>query len=167
MATTTIHVREIRPSEDEAREMDALGVQAFTDVPVHRIMFPRGEETRAEELRWRSERFYTNIASPGKRFVVAVEETMSEGGSSRSEIIGWAMWTPDFQPGPDKSEEEREQEWQDRMEGLPDIMDKQAYRSIVEGFGELQKQWLDGDDPRSYWGEVASVVPVRPNGKFD
>jgi len=159
--TTTIHIREIRPSGKEASEMDSLGLQAFTDVPIHRIMFPTGEETREEERRWRSQRFRTSVKNPAKRFVVAVEETVMEDGSSRTEMVGWAMWTPVAQPEVEKSEEEREEEWRERMDAWPDVMDKEAYRRILEGFRELQRLWLDGDDLRGYWGKVLSIVRVR------
>ncbi|KAB5563587.1 acyl-CoA N-acyltransferase [Coniochaeta sp. 2T2.1] len=154
--TTTIHIREIRPSVSEADEMDALGLQAFTNVAVHRVMFPKGEETKDEELRFRSQRFRNSLKDPSKRFVAAVEET-----ESRSTIIGWARWTPSLEPEPAKSQEEKDKDMQEKMKSWPDAMDKEAYRKILDGFDELDRQWLAGDDPRNYW--VLDVLAVHPD----
>ncbi|OIW35338.1 acyl-CoA N-acyltransferase [Coniochaeta ligniaria NRRL 30616] len=158
---TTIHIREIRPSEKEAREMESLGLQAFTNVAMHSALFPRGEESREEQLRWRSQRFRTNLQNPMKHFVVAVEETEMDDGTSKDQIIGWAQWAaPPAVPQPEKSEEEKAKEMQEKMRSWPDAMDKEAYKKILEGFAELDKQWLAGDDPTNYW--VLDVLAVHP-----
>jgi hypothetical protein len=155
MMATTVHIREIRPSDDEAREMESLGRQAFTNVAMHRVIFPRGEETREEELRWRSQRFRTNLKNPTKRFVIAVEEMVLSDGTSKDQIIGWAQWTvPSGVPEPEKSEEAKAKEMQEKMNAWPDAMDKEAYKKILEGFIELERQWLAGDDASNYWGEI-------------
>ncbi len=154
-----IHIREIRPSDEEGREMESLGLQAFTDVAMHKVLFPKGEETREVELGWRSQRFWTNLRNSSKRFVVAVEETALNDGTSKKEIIGWARWTSaPAVPEPEKSEEDKAKEMQEKMKSWPDAMDKEAYKKILEGFVELDKQWLDGDDPSDYWGEKISMT---------
>ncbi|KAB5580461.1 acyl-CoA N-acyltransferase [Coniochaeta sp. 2T2.1] len=158
--TTTIHIRKIQPSAAEADEMDALGLQAFTNVAIHRLMFPKGEETRDEELRFRSQRFRNSLSDPSKQFVVAVEEAVLDDGTSRREIIGWARWTSAPEPEPETSQEEKDKEIQEKMKSWPDAMDKEAYRKILEGFDELDRQWLAGDDPRYYW--VLDVLAVHP-----
>lgn len=141
--------------------MESLGLQAFTNVAVHRAMFPRGEETREEELRWRSQRFRTSLQNPTKRFVVAVEETVSGDGTSENHIIAWAQWASSpAAPEPEKTDEEKAKELQERMKSWPDAMDKEAYRNILEGFAELDKQWLAGDDSSNYW--VLDVLAVHP-----
>lgn len=135
--------------------MESLGLQAFTNVALHRAMFPRGEETREEEQRWRSQRFRTNLQNPNKRFVVAVEETVSDDGTSEEHIIAWAQWASSpSAPEPETTDEGKAKELQERMKSWPDVMDKEAYRNILEGFAELDKQWLAGDDPRNYWGKI-------------
>ncbi|KAH8910705.1 acyl-CoA N-acyltransferase [Coniochaeta sp. PMI_546] len=162
MMATTIHIREIRPSHEEAREMDSLGLQAFTDVATHKIMFPGGEATREEELRWRSQRFRTSLRDPTKRFVVAVEETVLENGTPKNQIVGWARWTAiSAVPEPEKSPEEKAKEMEEKMKSWPDAMDKEAYKKILAGFAELDQQWLAGDDPTNYW--VLDVLAVHPD----
>lgn len=152
--TTKIHIREIRPSQAEVDQMESVGLAAFTNIAFHRLMFPRGEETRAEERRWRSQRLRGSLMNPAKRFVVAVEETVLEDGKSTSKIVGWSQWaTPPDVLAPEKTEEEKENEWQERMKSWPDAMDKQAYRKIQEAFEGYEKQWLAGTDPRDYFGE--------------
>ena len=151
--STTIHIRAIQPSDSEADEMDALGLRAFTNVAVHRLMFPKGEETRKEEFRFRSQRFRNTLNNASKRFVVAVEETVLDGGTPRKDIIGWARWTSSFEHEPKKSQEEQDAEMREKMKFWPDAMDKEAYRKILEGFHVLDEQWLAGDDPKNYWGE--------------
>lgn len=140
--------------------MESIGLQAFSNVPLHRMMFPRGEETKEEEQRWRSQRFRAGLKDPTKRFVVAVEETVLDDGTSKDRIIvGWARWAippPTSVPEPEKSEEEKEKEMREKMDAWPDVMDKEAYRKILEGFAELEKQWLAGNDPRDYWGKMVS-----------
>jgi len=154
--TTTVHIREIRPSDGEADEMGSVGRQAFTNVGLHKMIFPRGDETREEELRWRAQRLRTSTKDPSKRFVVAVEETVSSDGTSRDQIIGWAQWAVPPAVLEQKSEEDKEKDLARGMESLPDAMDKDAYRTLQEGFEELYRQWLAGGDPRDYWGEILS-----------
>src|SRR4051812_31960321 len=110
--TTTIHIREIRPSDKEADEMDTLGLQAFTNVAIHKLMFPRGEETRVEEHRFRSQRFRASLKSTSKRFVVAVEETVLGDGTRREVIAGWARWDTAPTAPEKKIQEESDREWE-------------------------------------------------------
>lgn len=141
--------------------MDSVGLQAFTDVATHKIMFPGGEATREEELRWRSQRFRTSLRDPTKRFVVAVEETVLENGTPKNQIVGWARWTAiSAVPEPEKSPEEKAKEMEEKMKSWPDAMDKEAYKKILAGFAKLDQQWLAGDDPTNYWGENTFLYPM-------
>jgi len=98
-----IHIRKIRPTEAQAKEMIQVVLEAFRGTALQQAYFPRGKETEEEEGAYRVGQILRSLDDPATHYVAALLETALPDGAVHEEIIGYTGWCSPAVPGSRKA----------------------------------------------------------------
>jgi GNAT superfamily N-acetyltransferase len=155
-----LSTRELVPSDDQAREMARIQLDAFAGQALRTAIFPRGAATYDDELAYRAGQIVRSAKDPHRRFLVAVAKSTSSNGKAREKIIGYSLLIMPHPPAEQKeSDDERNVKARDAREAdrlsWPASMHHGANEKFLADSSRIFEE-MHGPNPAEYWSKRTS-----------